>query len=280
MTKMCWMGVSRCGLLCLLALCLAACEYEIISETPKGNILRELHAEGQLASDGQQSKGQAQLRHRHGYSVELATLRGPDRFLKGESMVRALREQGGLADLWTVDRGATLTLFHSRFSTDNDPKAKLAVKQAKSLEIEGKKLFEKAKIVALGAQEQQRRTASLGEFNLAQYSGQGLLSLEIAFYDEAFGPTFRKAAEDAAAALREDGDQAYFYHGPHRSMVTIGLYSWDDFVLKGNQEAYGPAIKQMQEKFPYTLYNGVTVIQKNKHGETLGELKSRIVRIP
>ena len=85
----------------------------------------------------------------------------------------------------------------------------------------------------------------------------------------------------AAAALREDGDRAFYYHGPHRSMVTVGLFTFDDdFIQEGKQRAYGPGIEELREKYPYNLVNGITVIQRNKDGETIGEQQSLIVRVP
>jgi hypothetical protein len=105
-----------------------------------------------------------------------------------------------------------------------------------------------------------------------------MYSLQIGFYDDAFGPDFRQAAEQAAAALHQQGEQAYYYHGPNRSLVTIGLFTENDFVQQGPQRAYGPQIKQLQQRFPYNLANGLTQIQKID-GRTIGEQPSFIVRV-
>ena len=106
----------------------------------------------------------------------------------------------------------------------------------------------------------------------------GAYTLQIGFYDEQFGDQFRQAAQEAAQVLRNDGHEAYFYHGPHRSMVTVGLFTENDFVQDGVQSVYGPRIRELQQKHPYNLGNGRTLIQKVA-GENLGEQPSFIVRV-
>ncbi len=107
----------------------------------------------------------------------------------------------------------------------------------------------------------------------------GMYTLQIGYYDDAFGPNFRNAAVKAAQTLREEGDPAYFYHGPHRSMVTVGLFTDDDLVQQGFQRVYGPNVKTLQEKYPYNLGNGRTVVERI-NGEIVGEQSSFLVRIP
>ena len=115
----------------------------------------------------------------------------------------------------------------------------------------------------------------------------GMYSLQIGFYDEAFGKEFRKAAEEMATILREDGVEAYYYHGPNISMVTVGLFDDSDLVkrevrmpngLVSIQEGYGPRIKVLQEQFPNNLGNGATVIDKID-GQNLGPQPSFLVRV-
>jgi hypothetical protein len=56
----------------------------------------------------------------------------------------------------------------------------------------------------------------------------------------------RKAAEGAVKALREQGDQAFYFHGPERSMVTVGLFP----------TAEDAAIRAIQKRFPSHMING------------------------
>lgn len=106
----------------------------------------------------------------------------------------------------------------------------------------------------------------------------GVYTLQIGYYDDEYGKDFRAAAERAVVVMREDGHEAYFYHGPHRSMVTIGLFSEKDFVREGVSSVYGPRIREAQKTHPYNLGNGRTLIQKVR-GESVGEQPSFIVKV-
>ena len=257
------------------------CEYETIRVTPKsGNILTKLADQGKLRVDGPGGDPRAERRGAT-YAVGLDTFRGPDRFRKAHERMRALKEQAGLADLWTVDRDATLELYLGRFRGPTDPLAKAALDRVRAAEVDGRRIYKDAALAALGAGAARARQQDFDELNLRRFSNRGKLTLQVAVYDEAYGADFRNAAEEAAAALREDGDRAFYYHGPHRSMVTVGLFTFDDdFIQEGKQRAYGPGIEELREKYPYNLVNGITVIQRHKDGETIGEQQSLIVRVP
>lgn len=276
-------GVGLLALLTLLTLLSAGgCAYEVIRETPKGgNILSRLADEGKLRVEGDEADGQAQRRQRSlGYTVLLETYRGPDRMRKAHARIRELKEQAGLADLWSVDREGTLRLYHGRFPRRDDPLARVAIENVRRAEIDGQRPYRRAELTPLGA-DGAAAEVDYSDMNLRRFSDQGLLTLQVAVYNSDYGTDFRKAAEQAARALREDGDRAFYYHGPHRSMVTVGLFDFDThFVQKGPQRAYGPEIVKLQKKYPYNLVNGVTVIEKTKSGEVIGEQSSSVVRVP
>jgi hypothetical protein len=91
----------------------------------------------------------------------------------------------------------------------------------------------------------------------------------------------------AAARLRADGDQAYFYHGPNRSLVTVGLFTEQDFGVEQQPApdggvlfipTYGQRVRELQKKFSYNLGNGRTIIEKSGD-KKLGEQPSFLVRV-
>lgn len=266
-----------------LALALAlGCEYQVIRETPKGgNILTKLAREGKLNIEDGSSRGERERTTFRGFTIPLETYRGPDRLRKSHARIRTLKEEAGLADLWTLDLDGVLRLYHGRFAREDDPLAQVALKQVRAMQLDGKRPYKDATIQPLDPRSGSSTARDFDEFNLRRFSDQGYLTLQIAVYDEAYGSDFRKAAEQAANALREDDEQAFYYHGPHRSMVTVGLFTFDQhFIQKGKQRAYGPEIEQLQQKFPYNLVNGVTAILKNKDGQPIGEQESSVVRVP
>jgi hypothetical protein len=71
---------------------------------------------------------------------------------------------------------------------------------------------------------------------------------------------FRKTAEEAVVQLRREGEQAFYSHGPNRSMVTIGLFGTEDFDATSKFES--PALRALRKRFPYNLQNGMGIKQR------------------
>ena len=120
--------------------------------------------------------------------------------------------------------------------------------------------------------------AVAGPYDLRQFPGMYTLQVEV--YDDQIGDGYQEVADDRVRTLRDEGEEAYCYHGPFRSQVTVGLFSHDEaFVPHGMTEAYSPAVKKLQEQHPLNLYNGRTMIEKSR-GRRIGEQTSSLVRVP
>lgn len=119
---------------------------------------------------------------------------------------------------------------------------------------------------------------------------QARYTLAIAFYTRADLGTpskeelaeCRKLAEEAAAKLRRDGDQAFFYHGPNGSQVTIGIFGPNDHDPVKMPGLESPALKAARAKHPHYLLNGMG--QRRTVNTTSGKQKimipSALVEIP
>ena len=124
--------------------------------------------------------------------------------------------------------------------------------------------------------------------DLYQFAGDDLMTLQIGYYDEQYGEDFREAAELAAKELREQGDQAFYYHGPNRSLLTVGLFGQEDLVQHTTpgqdgrifvQTQYSQRVVELQKKYPHNLGNGLTLLQK-QGGKDIGAQLSSLVRVP
>ncbi len=208
-----------------------------------------------------------------GWAIELMSFTGPQRHHEAMRMSERLREEAGLGDVWIEDTGDTARLYHGRFASATDPQLRSAVNKIKRIELDGAKPFADSRVVPLLGQGR----VIADPFDLRQFVGY--YSLQIGFYDQSYGDNFREAAEQAVRALREDGHEAYYYHGPFRSIITVGLFTYDEaFVNAGTYDTYSPAVRELQKQFPYNLGNGVTLIQK-ENGKVIGEQKSSLVRV-
>ncbi|MEM6552086.1 MAG: hypothetical protein AAF750_08155 [Planctomycetota bacterium] len=208
------------------------------------------------------------------WAIALERFEGANRFRDAYRLVRRLNRESDLGDLWYADDGTASTVYHGRFRSPRLPDATQALTQVRSAKLNGETLFAEARFVDVsGARE---ATATADPKDLKQHAG--FYSLQIGYYDSKFGDGFRNAAEEAAAALREDGTEAYFYHGQNISMVTVGLFTADDFVTRQGIRGYGPRIKSAQDEFPFHTANGRTVIVRK--GGREDKLRSSLVRVP
>lgn len=73
---------------------------------------------------------------------------------------------------------------------------------------------------------------------------------------------FRRTAEKAVVDLRRQGEQAFYYHGPHYSSVTVGVFGKDDFDSETKVES--PALHALRQRYPYNLQNGMGIKQRMK----------------
>ena len=208
-----------------------------------------------------------------GWAIQVTRFSGPTRHDQARELVEQLRNQTHLDDFWIEDQGNTATVYQGRFQKASDPAIRTALANVQKIELDGLRPFVGSQLVPLVG----GGRLITDPYDLRQFIGY--YSLQIGFYDEAFGKDFRQAAEQAVRVLREEGYEAYYYHGPYRSLVTIGVFSYEQaFVNAGTHDTYAPQVLELQKKFPYNLGNGVTLIQK-EGGINIGEQKSSLIRV-
>lgn len=191
-----------------------------------------------------------------GYAVELTRFSGPDATARAFDLSARLREQAGLADLWTADRGGQSTVYLGRFRDPRSEQATAALKRVRAAVVDGIKPFDEADLVPLSGGD----AASLPENDLRNHTGK--YALQIGYYDLAAGVNFRKVAEDKVEQLREQGHNAYYYHGPNRSLIAIGPFTYDQaFVRSGQVDIYTAQVLDAQRTFPHNLRNGLAPVE-------------------
>ncbi len=208
-----------------------------------------------------------------GWAIEIERFEGDRRASDAQYLTLMLRDQTSINELWWEDIDGVATVWSGRYRDPTSAEAQAALRRVRRATIDGEARFADAELKPLigGG----RRF--LDPFNLKQYTG--FFSLQIAFYDETYEGDPRQAAEQHARRLREDGEEAYFYHGPHRSLVTIGLFSEHDFTRRGTMDAYGPRIRELQAKFPHNLRHGKEKVMDEIEGQDLGAQPSFVVRV-
>ncbi len=208
-----------------------------------------------------------------GWAIQVTQFTGNTRHDQARKLVQQLRTQTNLTKFWIEDLNNTATIYQGRFSKASDPAIRNALANVQQIQLAGTRPFTESKLVPILGQ-----THTITDpYDLRQFIGY--YSLQIGFYDQAFGQDFRQAAEQAIQVLREEGHDAYYYHGPHRSIIAIGVFSYEQaFVSAGTHDTYAPRIHELQKLFPYNLGNGLTIIQKEA-GRNIGEQKSSLIRV-
>ncbi|MAE63955.1 MAG: hypothetical protein CMJ18_06745 [Phycisphaeraceae bacterium] len=194
------------------------------------------------------------------WSILVLTFKGPGARSESAQWLGRLRAADGpyLTDLWVHEIDDEFHLMRGRYPGQT-PSMERDLMQLHEADVDGHKALLDARPVRL------RSLMSTSNRNLKAYVGYWPYSLQVAVYDSGTPATIRRNAQQYADALRKKGHLAFYYHGPQRSMVTVGLFTDDDRVpmsvtLQGNRQAhqyvYGPRIKALQKHFPHNLVNG------------------------
>jgi len=187
------------------------------------------------------------------YSIRVGEYVGVGRSASARAALDEVEKTTGLTGGWMRDTGRSVTAFLGRYS---EPNGKVATQALELVRNSGIDQAARASLVPIAPGQ------TVVTDPLDAKGHPGMYSLQVAVYDADFPTSFRSAAERAARALREQGEEAFYYHGPHRSMVLIGLFTRElDFSSRtgplGEQvEVYGPRIVELREDYPYNLLNG------------------------
>ncbi|MCC7408044.1 MAG: hypothetical protein IT442_08230 [Phycisphaeraceae bacterium] len=254
------------GLACVL---LTGC-YEEISRSEPFPDLQKLADRPRKDLDS--PEGQFRLGD-DGYAIVLKRYDGPRRQREAESLVRKLATELNVPDVWVREESGQAVVYRGRYPDAQGSTAQNDLRQTQMLMLGDKRPFQDAALAPLSL----GSVVAYNPMDLKRVRMPGYYTLQVAFFDENAGPDYRQLAENYARDLIQKGERAFFYHGPKMSLVTVGLFDEGD-LLQVQQEgpggipiiaqAYGPGVKELQQKFPHNLGNGMTVVEKGPDGVT------------
>lgn len=232
------------------------------------------------------------------WSIFIAGYRGDDAAMKAQQLVDQLRS-GGLAGVYAEQREATWVVAYGGYRSPTDEAARADLEAVRSLAVDGTQPFAGAILTppkVLGG--------SMPEYDLSlvrkrEGGSRAKYTLQVAQYcrPDRSQPSeedlleFRKAAEAACLTLRREGEDAFFYHGPRMSLVTVGLFTEGDYTTTSSTNQQGglvvsrkpiesAALKLAREKFPYNLINGQAAKFRERPGAEGRVIPSTVVAIP
>ncbi|MEM6750479.1 MAG: hypothetical protein AAF612_08415 [Planctomycetota bacterium] len=209
-----------------------------------------------------------------GWTIEVARWTGQNGRSRAWTGARVLRESGLPGQVWYREAGALVTLYFGRFASAEDPEASSMLSMVQGLTYEGGMPFASARLAPIDPQS--RAAPTDDPLDARRFAGS--YTLAVGFYDPSFGEGYRDAAEQAARVLRDQGEEAYFYHASRNSLVTIGEFTDDDFVMHRGARAYGPRVRAVQQRFPDFAGNG-RVLERVRQGQVIGRRKTFLVRV-
>lgn len=215
--------------------------------------------------------------------IVLAAFRGETHAQAAAEALPKLQKVEGLREAFVSPRGEATFIGLGRFAEPGDEKAQALIAKVRATEVERTRPFAQAFM----APPLMSDAGSRPEFDLAnarkQFGKTARMTLQVGVYGRDDLPKIsqkdlaevRKTAEEAVLQLRREGQLAFYYHSPRRSMVTIGVFSEEDL-----KPAESPEINKLRKLFPNNLYNGQGIREKVAGVGDLGLQKSFLVQVP
>lgn len=199
------------------------------------------------------------------WAIILSVQSGRGALERAESAADAIRERFGLASARAVPRTSGAVVVFGGYQNPGDRDAQRDLQRIQSIQLDGARPFRTAFLAPQGGPAE----GSYPELNLNNAKanhGQGAkYTLQIAVYESPNRQESMRAAEEATLELRRQGEMAFYYHGPTKSMVTLGLFGDRDYnPATGRQSA---ELTELQSRYPHNLLNGRTIVERRMGGD-------------
>jgi len=218
------------------------------------------------------------------WTIALATFTSARHAQMAQEIRDDIINASGLRDV-RVDTNANRSILHyGRYASPTGDRLNQDLDRIQAIEIAGRQPFSRAFATIIDPSEE----GSLPQFNLTRLwemfpRAERIYSLQIGFYDfddAASEQRAREAAEELVARLRQEGQPAFYYHGPRMSVVTVGIFFEEAFdpVL-----GYSRAVKELREEYPHNLANGRELIQTSRYAsgeERTNVQESFLIEVP
>ncbi|MFN7887155.1 MAG: hypothetical protein ACK5Q4_17040 [Phycisphaerae bacterium] len=228
------------------------------------------------------------------WAIVLYMFRGNQALEGAKQGLYKVQTQLGLQDAYLGERSGGIAILYGKYTGPQDQRAQTDLATIKAIEIEGEPLFTEA---ILAPPQAAPGEGALPDFDLAlvkDTNPEAVYTLQVGIYRNMDGrdataqelADFRDAAERAVVALRAQGQEAYYYHGPRSSTVTVGLFADEDYMISVRDELgqmqklprprLSARVRDAMDANPYNLVNGQGV----KDGKRDRPQASFLIRVP
>jgi len=251
---------------------------------------------GDAGGGGQRGSGADGVEGDSGWSVVIANFPNTEEGrTRAQHALRQVRTRGELPEAHLERRRERIVLAVGQFESPRDPEAKRELERVRALEVEDVRPYRTA---VLGPPAPQRVYGSIPKYDLRNareiHGPDAMYTLQIGVYgrtDRTATPTpeelreYRRTAERAVVELREQGETAFYYHGPARSTVTVGVFGPEDHDPYAGLGAESQRLKEARQRHPHNLLNGQGIRERlpGRPGTSERDFRlqpSRLVKIP
>ncbi len=223
-----------------------------------------------------------------GWSIVLTKLGSGD-MRRAQELLRVIQDEAGLRQAFIEERSEGLVIAYGNYMGRDA--AQVDLERVRKATLMGTTPFENA-IVTPPSSSELRGSNPAWDLRTVKerYGKQAVYTLQVGVYGRSDYQTptaeemaqFRKAAESAVRDLRADGEMAFYYHAPARSMVTIGVFGERDFDSTVRPAYQSPRLKIVRERFPNNLLNGQGINEtiRTESGKETRLQSSQLVSIP
>ncbi len=223
-----------------------------------------------------------------GWSIVLSKL-GNTSMDRAQELLRVIQSEAGLRQAFIEQRSEGLVIAYGNYLGREEAMKDLEkVRQTKMMNATP---FENA-IITPPSSNELRGANPMHDLRTVKnrYGKQAVYTLQIGVYGRADYQSpaseelaaYRKAAEEAVRTLRSQGETAFYYHAPARSMVTVGVFGEKDFDSTTLPPTQSLMLKRTREKFPHNLLNGAGINEtvRTETGKVKMLQSSQLVAIP
>jgi hypothetical protein len=222
-----------------------------------------------------------------GWSIVLFTFSRETDAAKASETLAQVRSSG-LPEARLEERGPALVIAYGEYPSADSRAAKADLERVKAILINGGTPFIGA---VLSPPPYEALPGTIPEYDLRnvpmRFGKDALYTLQVGVYCRVDDqePTakelgeFREAAERAVVELRRQGETAFYYHGPRRSSVTVGVFFEKDYNVR-DPRTQSPVLVALRAKYPYNLANGAGLQRTQRGSERAVMDPSFIVNIP
>lgn len=295
-----WSAAGRAVVVLLGILCCGGCYEEMGRDDPWAWLTEKASAQGWSVKQGgadattRDDGFRSTALDREGWAILIRAFTGRDARQQADALRSRLTRELRVPDVWVRAEHGQWSVYRGRYGAGNEMAARQDLRQTRMLVLDGRRPFEDATLAALSlggvgrGDDPADAAAADDELNLRNHAARAEYTLQVAFFDEAGGGQYRQAAEAYARQLRTQGEQAFYLHGKTMSLVTVGLFSQQDVPTQRSigpdgvpvvSQSYGPKVRELQQRFPHNLGNGMTLLESSGDGPQR-EAPSFVVRLP